>query len=79
MNLRRMQMWKTGGIIILAANPHAEKEESNSVVFMKGIGIELIKILSASFAANENLKELSKQALFLSSLVPKDIFGKKEE
>lgn len=46
---------------------------------MKGIGIELITILSASFAANDNLKELSKQALFLSSLVPKDIFGKKEE
>lgn len=63
----------------MAANPHAEKEESNSVVFMKGIGIELITILSASFAANENLKEFSKQALFLSTLVPKDIFGKKEE
>lgn len=63
----------------MATNPHAEKEESNSVVFMKGIGIELITILSASFAANKDLKEFSKQALFLSSIIPEGIFGKKEE
>ena len=75
-----MQMYQTGGgIIIFASNPHAEKGESNSVVFMKGMGIELIAILSASFAANENLKEIYKRALFMSSMIPKDIFDKKEE
>ena len=68
-----------GGIIILASNPHAEKGESASVMFVKGIGIELITILSASFAANENLKEFSKHALFMSSMIPDSLFGKKEE
>lgn len=68
-----------GGIIILASNPHAEKEESNSVVFMKGMRIDLIATLATSFAANKDLKELSKHALFMSSIIPKELIGKKEE
>ena len=75
-----MQMYQTGGgIIILATNPHAEKEESNSVVFIKGMRIDLIATLASSFAANKNLKELSKHALFMSSIIPEELIGKKEE
>lgn len=68
-----------GGIIILASNPNAEKGEPNSVVFMKGMGIDLIATLAGSFAANKNLKELSKHALFMSSIIPGDFVGKKEK
>ena len=68
-----------GGIIILAINPNAEKEESNSVVFMKGMRIDLIATLATSFAANKDLKELSKHALFMSSIIPEELIGKKEE
>ena len=68
-----------GGIIILASNPNAEKGESNSVVFIKGKGIDLIATLAASFAANKNLKALSKHALFMSAIIPEELSGKKEE
>ena len=80
MSLRRMQMYQTGGgIIILASNPNAEKGEPNSVVFMKGTGMDLMAILAASFASNKNLKELSKHALFMSAIIPEELSGKKEE
>lgn len=68
-----------GGIIILASNPNAEKGEPNSVVFIKGTGIDLIATLAGSFAANKNLKEFSKHALFMSSIIPDDLVGKKEK
>lgn len=68
-----------GGIIILASNPNAEKGESNSVVFMKGMRIDLIATLASSFAANKDLKELSNHALFMSSIIPEELIGKKEE
>lgn len=68
-----------GGIIILASNPNTEKGESNSVVFMKGKGIDLIATLAGSFAANKDLKEFSKYALFMSTIIPDRLVGKKEE
>ena len=68
-----------GGIIILASNPEAEKGEPNSVVFMKGTGIDLIATLVSSFAANKDLKEFSKHALFMSTVIPESLIGKKEE
>lgn len=68
-----------GGIIILASNPNAEKGEPNSVIFMKGRGIDLIATLSASFATNKDLKEFSKHALFMSAIIPEELSDKKEE
>ena len=68
-----------GGIIILASNPNAEKGEPNSVIFMKGRGIDLMATLSASFAANKDLKEFSKHALFMSAILPEELSDKKEE
>ena len=68
-----------GGIIILASNPNTEKGEPNSVVFMKGRGIDLIATLATSFAANKDLKEVSKHALFMSAIIPEELIGKKEE
>ena len=68
-----------GGIIILASNPNAEKGEPNSVIFMKGRGIDLMATLSASFAANKDLKEFSKHALFMSAIIPEELSDKKEE
>lgn len=68
-----------GGIIILASNPNTEKEEPNSVVFMKGRGIDLLTTLTGSFAANKGLKELSKHALLMSAIIPGELSGKKEE
>lgn len=68
-----------GGIIILASNPNAEKGESNSVVFMKGMRIDLLATLAGSFAAHKDLKELSKHALFMSAIIPEELSGKKEE
>lgn len=68
-----------GGTIILASNPNAEKGEPNSVVFIKGTRIDLIATLADSFAANKNLKELSKHALFMSAIIPNDLVDKKEK
>lgn len=68
-----------GGIIILASNPNAEKGESNSVVFMKGMRIDLLATLAGSFAAHKNLKEFSKHALFMSTIIPDGLVGKEEK
>lgn len=68
-----------GGIIILASNPNAEKGEPNSVIFVKGRGIDLLATLSASFAADKDLKEFSKHALLMSSIIPEELSDKKEE
>lgn len=63
----------------MATNPSAEKGEGNSVVLMKGMRIDLITPLAVSFAGNKDLKELVKHALFMSSMLPDDLIGKKEE
>jgi len=68
-----------GGIIILASNKNAEKGEPNSVVFIKGTGIDLMATLATSFASDKDLKELSKHALFVSSMIPDGFVGKEEE
>ena len=75
-----MQMYQTGGgIIILASNSNTEKGKPNAVIFMKGTGIDLIATLSASFATNKDLREISKHALFMSAIIPEELSGKKEE
>lgn len=67
-----------GGIIILATNPNSEKGEPNSVVFMKGKGIDILATLSASFKANDTLKEMVKESLFLSSVIPSGLIKEHE-
>lgn len=68
-----------GGIIILASNPNAEQGTPNTVVFMKGRGGDILATLSAAFASDSKLKEMVKHALFMSSMIPDSLFGKKEE
>ena len=46
---------------------------------MKGMRIDLIATLATSFAANKDLKEVSKHALFMSAIIPEELIGKKEE
>lgn len=65
-----------GGIIILASNPNSEKGESNTLNFMKGKGVDLIVTLSTAFNANDSLRELVKQALFMSSFIPQGMVQK---
>lgn len=68
-----------GGIIIIASNPNVEKEDPNTVVFMKGCGVDILATLSAAFASDSKLKEMVKHALFMSSMIPDSFFGKKKE
>ena len=63
----------------MASNPNAEKGVPNAVVFMKGPGIDILATLSAAFASNRQLKEMAKHALFMSSIIPDSLLGKKEE
>ena len=67
-----------GGIIILATNPNSEEGEPNSVVFMKGRGIDILATLSASFKANDTLKEMVKESLFLSFVIPSGLIKEHE-
>ena len=67
-----------GGIIILAVNPNGEKGDPNSLVFIKGSGIDLISTLSTSFASNNDLRDMAKHALFFSTLIPEGLLNKKE-
>ncbi len=68
-----------GGIIIIASDPNVEKEDPNTVVFMKGCGVDILATLSAAFASDSKLKEMVKHALFMSSMIPDSFFGKKKE
>ena len=68
-----------GGIIILASNPNAEQGVPNTVVFMKGPGMDILATLSVAFASDSLLKEMVKHALFMSSIIPEGLIGKKEE
>ena len=68
-----------GGIIILASNPNSEEGDANTITFIKGRGIDLIATLSASFKVNDSLKELAKEALFMSTIIPDGLVGKKEK
>lgn len=67
-----------GGIIILAVNPNGEKGDPKSIIFIKGSGIDLISTLSTSFASNNDLRDMAKHALFLSTLIPEGLINKKE-
>ena len=68
-----------GGIIILAADPQTEEGKTNSVVFMKGMRIELLATLCASFGTNDTLKELVRDALFMSAIMPNSVIQKSEK
>lgn len=59
-----------GGIIIIAANPNGKEGDPNSLVFMKGKGMDILATLCASFKANDTLKEFAKEALFMSAIIP---------
>lgn len=67
-----------GGIIIMAANPNGKEGDPNSIIFMKGRGIDLLATLSASFKANDTLKELVREALFMSAIIPNSMVQKRE-
>lgn len=67
-----------GGIIILASNPNSEEGKSNTLQFMKGRGIDLITTLTATFKANDFLRELVQHALALSSFIPQGKVREKE-
>lgn len=68
-----------GGIIIMAANPNGKEGDPNSIVFMKGKGIDILATLCASFKANDTLKELVREALFMSAIMPNSVVQKSEK
>ena len=68
-----------GGIIILATDPQTEEGKTNSLVFMKGKGIDILATLCASFGANDKLKELVREALFMSAIMPNSVIQKSEK
>lgn len=68
-----------GGIIIMAANPNGKEGDPNSLVFMKGKGIDILTTLCSSFKANDTLKELVREALFMSAIMPNSVVQKSEK
>lgn len=68
-----------GGIIIMAANPNGNEGDPNSHVFMKGKGIDILATLCASFKANDTLRELVREALFISAIMPNSVVQKSEK
>lgn len=68
-----------GGIIILATNPNSKKGDPNSLVFMKGTEIDILATLCSSFMANDTLKELVREALLMSAIIPNSMVQKSEK
>ena len=63
----------------MAADPQREEGQTNSVVFMKGMRIELLATLCASFGTNDTLKELVREALLFSAIMPNGVIQKSEK
>lgn len=68
-----------GGIIIIAANPNGKEGDPNSITFMKGKEIDILVTLCGSFKANDTLKELVREALFMSAIIPNSVVQKSEK
>lgn len=68
-----------GGIIIMAANPDNKEGDPNSIVFMKGKGIDILATLCGSFKVNDTLRELVREALFMSAIMPNSVIQKSEK
>lgn len=46
---------------------------------MKGRGIDILATLCASFEVNDTLKELVREALFMSTIIPNSVIQKSEK
>lgn len=68
-----------GGIIIMAANPNGKEGDPNSLTFMKGKRIDILATLCGSFKANNTLKKLVREALFMSAFIPNSMVQKSEK
>ena len=63
----------------MATNPNGKKGDPNSLVFMKGTGIDILATLCASFKADGTLKGLVREALLMSAIMPNSVIQKSEK